>query len=137
MSMFSAILADVIVVIHAAFVGFIVGGQFVILVGWSKKWLWPRNSVFRVLHLVAISYVVLEAWLGITCPLTSLEQDLRSLAGEETYSVSFIGYWVHYFLFYTAPNWVFTWLYTLFGSLVLVTVVAYPPLLSKNLTTRS
>jgi hypothetical protein len=131
---FTAILADVIVVIHAAFVLFVVAGQLIIVVGWLRQWLWPKNLVFRILHLVAISYVVLEAWLGITCPLTTLEQYLRDLAGEKTYSMSFIGYWVHYWLFYTAPNWVFTLIYTLFGLLVLVTFVGYPPMFHQNLT---
>ena len=130
----TAILADVIVVIHATFVLFVVAGQLIILIGWLKQWLWPKNIIFRVLHLVVINYVVLEAWWGITCPLTALEQYLRDLAGEKTDSMSFIGYWVHYWLFYTAPDWVFTLTYTLFGLLVLVTFVGYPPTFQQNLT---
>ncbi|MDM8558771.1 DUF2784 domain-containing protein [Candidatus Parabeggiatoa sp. HSG14] len=120
-------LADLTVLIHATFVLFVVGGQAFILIGWLRKWLWTQNFLFRVLHLTAIGYVVLEALLGIVCPLTLLEYYLRDLAGETTHGTSFIGYWIHYFLFYTAPTWVFTLIYSIFGSLVLLTFIGYPP----------
>ncbi len=125
-SLFS-ILADITLLTHAAFVLFVIVGQIVILIGWFRKWIWTRLLVFRSVHLAAIGYVVLEALLGIRCPLTVLEYHLRELAGEPTYGTSFIGYWVHYFLFYTAPTWVFSLIYTLFGSLVLLTFIFYPP----------
>jgi len=122
-----SILANITLLTHAAFVLFVIVGQIVILIGWLRKWFWTRLLVFRGLHLAAIGYVVLEAWFGIVCPLTVLENHLRQLAGEATYSSSFIGDWVHYFLFYTAPTWVFTLIYSLFGSLVLLTFIFYPP----------
>ena len=120
-------LADLTVLIHATFVLFIVGGQILILIGWHQTWHWTQNWVFRYLHLAAIGYVVLEAWLGITCPLTSLEFYLRQAAGETIHNMTFIGYWVHYFLFYTAPTWLFVLIYSLFGGLVLLTFLKYPP----------
>lgn len=132
-SLFS-FLADLTVLIHAAFVLFVIGGQVLIMIGWMIKWHWTQNLILRFLHLAAIGYVVLEAWLGITCPLTSLEFHLRQYAGEATHGMSFIGYWVHYFLFYTAPDWVFILIYSVFGALVLLTFLKYPPRLpsSKN-----
>ncbi|OAD20623.1 conserved hypothetical protein, membrane [Candidatus Thiomargarita nelsonii] len=125
-SLFS-FLADLTVVLHASFVLFVIAGQVLILIGWMRKWHWTQNFIFRFLHLAAIGYVVLEAWLGITCPLTILEYHLRHLAGEATHGMSFIGYWMHYFLFYTAPDWVFILIYSLFGALVLLTFLRYPP----------
>jgi len=121
-------LADLTVVVHASFVLFVIAGQVLILIGWMRKWHWTQNFIFRFLHLAAIGYVVLEAWLGITCPLTLLESHLRHLAGEATHSMSFIAYWMHYFLFYTAPDWVFILIYSLFGALVLLTFLRYPPI---------
>ncbi|HAI70521.1 MAG TPA: DUF2784 domain-containing protein, partial [Gammaproteobacteria bacterium] len=121
-----SILANITLLTHAAFVLFVIVGQIVILIGWLRNWFWTRLLVFRGLHLAAIGYVVLEAWFGIVCPLTVLENHLRQLAGEATYSSSFISDWVHYFLFYTAPTWVFTLIYSLFGSLVLLTFIFYP-----------
>jgi uncharacterized membrane protein HdeD (DUF308 family) len=124
---FFSFLADLTVIIHAAFVLLVILGQLIILIGWLRQWHWTRNWRFRGWHLAAIGYVVLEAWLGITCPLTSLEDFLRSRAGETTYGTSFIAYWVHYWLFYTAPEWVFVLIYSIFGLLVVLTFVWYPP----------
>ncbi len=100
-------LADLTVLVHATFVLFVVGGQILILIGWSRAWHWTKNATFRFLHLIAIGTVVLETVFGITCPLTTLESYLRLLANETTHEMNFIGYWVHYFLFYTAPDWFF------------------------------
>jgi hypothetical protein len=125
-SLFS-FLADLTVLVHAALVLFVIVGQVLILMGWMRKWCWTQNFIFRFLHLATIGYVVLEAWLGIICPLTLLENVLRQLAGDATHGMSFIGYWVHYFLFYTAPEWVFILIYSVFGALVLLTFFKYPP----------
>ncbi|MEO6697275.1 MAG: DUF2784 domain-containing protein, partial [Gammaproteobacteria bacterium] len=76
---------------------------------------------------VAILFVILEVWLGVNCPLTVLENHLRELAGLTGYELSFIGYWLNRMLFYTAPEWVFTALYSGFGLLVVLTFLAYPP----------
>ncbi|EDN66409.1 conserved hypothetical protein, membrane [Beggiatoa sp. PS] len=126
-SSFLSFLADLTVLVHATFVLFVVGGQILIVIGWLKKWIWTQNFIFRWLHLAAIGYVVLEAWLGIICPLTLLENYLRMLAGETIHDMTFIGYWVHHFLFYTAPLWIFSLIYSIFGLLVLLTFIMYPP----------
>lgn len=120
-------LADGVLVLHASYVLFVVGGQLLIVVGWIRHWAWTRNGWFRWLHLGAISFVVAEIWLGMRCPLTLLENNLRELAGSPRYDMSFIGHWLGRLLFYTAPAWVFTLLYTLFGLLVVITLMLYPP----------
>lgn len=120
-------LADGVLVLHASYVLFVVGGQLLIVAGWIRHWAWTRNGWFRWLHLGAIGFVVVEAWLGVRCPLTLLENNLRELAGSARYDMSFIGYWLGRLLFYTAPAWAFTLLYSLFGLLVVITLVLYPP----------
>lgn len=75
-------LADFVVIAHACFVAFVVFGQLAILAGSLLKWKWVRNLTFRCLHLAAILVVVLEAWWGITCPLTTWEGELWERAGE-------------------------------------------------------
>ena len=122
-----AFAADAVVMVHAVFVAFVGGGQAVILIGWIKHWGWTRRLAFRVAHLAAIGFVVLESWFDIPCSLTLLENRLRVLAGAEPYEISFIGYWLDRLLFYTAPVWVFTLFYSLFGALVVITFLAYPP----------
>ena len=125
-------LADITVILHAAFVLFVVGGQLLILAGWVCRWIWTQYLVFRVVHLIAIVFVMLEAWFGITCPLTTLEYSLRKQAGQAISELSFIGYWLDRLLFYQAPSWVFTLIYTVFASIVLVTLIAYPPRMSHS-----
>ncbi len=120
-------LADLVLVAHAAYVLFVVGGQTLIVIGWIRGWEWTRCRVFRLLHLVAIGLVMLEAWLGINCPLTVLENFLRLQAGAVAYENSFIAHWLRWVIFYTAPEWIFALIYTVFTALVILTWLAYPP----------
>ncbi len=122
-----AFLADLTVALHAAFVLFVVGGQLLIVAGWLIGWQWPRRLWLRALHLGATAYVVLETWMGVPCPLTVLENHWRALAGERAYTGSFVGRWLDRVLFYDAPPWVFVVTYSVFGLLVLTTLLAYPP----------
>jgi len=74
--------ADSIVVIHAAYVGFVLFGLIAVLLGIIFRWSWVRNFWFRVIHFVMIAIVVAEALAGVICPLTTWEDDLRAMAGE-------------------------------------------------------
>lgn len=116
-----SLLADAMLIIHFAFVVFVVGGFILILAGLLAGWPWVHNRRFRIIHLVAIAVVVLQAWLDRLCPLTIWENELRRLAGQSAYSQTFIEHWLHEILFYQAPSWVFTAIYTGFGLLVLLT----------------
>ena len=120
-------LADVILVIHALFVGFVVFGLLFTVIGAVKQWRWIRNPWFRVAHLIAIGIVVVQAWLGSACPLTIWENSARRAAGSIAYSSSFIQHWLHQIIFYDFAPWVFTLTYTLLGMLVVLTWVLAPP----------
>lgn len=121
------VLADLTVFVHAAYVLFVVAGFLMTLVGMLCRWQWTRGFWFRSLHLAMILVVVAESLLGITCPLTTLEHDLRLRAGQTSYTGSFMGEVVHNLLFFDAPEWVFTILYCFFGSLVVVVFIWWPP----------
>jgi hypothetical protein len=121
------LLADLVALLHAAFVAFVVVGQALILIGWTAGWSWTRMAAFRWLHVTAIGFVVLEAWTGADCPLTLLESHWRQRAGWGGYPSSFVGYWLHRLLYYRAPEWVFTLSYSGFAALVVLTFVLYPP----------
>lgn len=126
-------LADLVLVLHFGVVAFVVGGLVLVWVGNGlelrelKRWV--NGLAFRAAHLLAIAIVVAESWLGIVCPLTSLEQALRSRAGlpvaggEE----GFLASWLSRLLFYDAPAWVFTLAYSLFGLLVVASWWYFPP----------
>ena len=122
--------ADLILVTHFLFAVFLVLGLLLIYIGHFARWAWVRNPWFRILHLTGIGIVVLQSWLGVICPLTTWEMALREKAGAATYSGSFIQHWLHYLLYFDAPDWVFTGCYSLFGGLVLTSwfVVRAAPL---------
>jgi hypothetical protein len=125
--LWARVLADVIVVIHAAFVAFVMLGMVAIVVGLVLGWGWVRNFWFRALHLAAIGVVAAQALVGVICPLTSLENVLRRQAGQETYPGAFIGYWAHRLIFFQASPRVFTLAYSLFGAAVLGAFLLGPP----------
>ncbi len=121
------LLADMVLLAHFGLVVFVVGGLAVILVGNLFGWRWVNNPWFRFAHIAAIAVVVAESWLGITCPLTTLESWLRAQAGSSGYDASFIEHWVQRILFHEAPPWVFASAYTAFGLLVAAAWWYFPP----------
>jgi Protein of Unknown function (DUF2784) len=126
------ILADAILVLHFAVVIFNVAGLLLVVVGNLRHWRWVNAMWFRLMHLAAIAVVVTQAWLGEICPLTTLEMWLRSQANQKAYSGSFIEYWLQRVLFYDAEPWVFLLIYSLFGLLVIVAWVRFPPKTDAN-----
>ncbi len=126
--MIYALLADLLVAVHLGFIAFVVGGQLAILIGAARRWGWIRNRWFRVGHLLAIVFVALEAVMGMICPLTDWEYQLRHRAGQIVEEdISFVGQFVREILFYEFPTWVFTTAYVSFALLVLATMVFVPP----------
>jgi len=117
-------LANIVLVLHALVALFIVGGLLAI---WTGAWLkraWVRNRVFRLAHLAATGVVAALAVLGIPCPLTVLEDWLRTgHSGPQ----GFIQRWVSYWLYYDLPGWVFTTAYAAFLLLVAVSWFRVPP----------
>ena len=115
-----SLIADTILVLHFAFVVFVVFGFMLILIGLMSRWSWIRNRKFRIAHLGAVGLVVIQAWLGQLCPLTIWENELRRRAGQSDYTETFVEHWLHDILFYQAEPWVFTTIYTSFGALVVI-----------------
>ena len=77
--------ADAILLLHVLFVAFVVLGLVLVFVGRALGWFWVRNRWFRLLHLIAIAVVVIQSWLRVICPLTTLEMEFRSRAGDAVY----------------------------------------------------
>lgn len=119
--------ADAVLLLHFAIVLFVVGGLVFVVVGNSRRWPGVNSMWFRVAHLTAIGVVVAQAWLGKICPLTVLESWLREQAGEESYRASFVEHWVQRVLYFEAPPWLFSLVYTVFGLLVLAAWRYFPP----------
>ena len=77
----SAALADGVVLLHLAFVLFVLFGGLLAL-------RWPRAAWA---HIPAAAWGVAIEFFGWICPLTPLENDLRARAGRESYEGDFIG----------------------------------------------
>ena len=119
----SRLAADVVLVLHFAFVLFVVGGLAAIWCGAALRWQWVRGRRFRLAHLAAILFVTAEALAGIACPLTVWEDALRGTSSD----TSFIARWVHGVMFYQLPEWMFTLAYAVFAAIVALTFWFVPP----------
>jgi hypothetical protein len=74
------VLADLVVVLHLAFIAFVVAGGVLTL-----RWRWAA-----LVHLPAAAWGVYVEVSGGVCPLTPLENALRRAAGGAGYSGGFI-----------------------------------------------
>jgi hypothetical protein len=118
-----AFLADLIVMLHLAYVLFAVGGELLVLAGGVLKW-----PALRIAHLAAVVVVALEALVGLLCPFTSWEYALRLKAGQRVeQQIPFVARLVRRVIFYDFPDWVFTLTYVLFAGLVVLTLALFPP----------
>ncbi|MHA6896855.1 DUF2784 domain-containing protein [Ralstonia pseudosolanacearum] len=117
-------LADTVLVLHALLVLFIVGGWIAILAGAAFRQGWVRNRAFRLTHLAAIGVVAALALFDVPCPLTVLEDRLRTGA---TGPQGFVQRWVSAWLYYDLPTWVFATAYVAFLLAVVVTWWRIPP----------
>lgn len=78
------VLATALVLVHMAFVAFVVAGGLLAL-------RWPRVAW---VHLPAALWGALIALVGWICPLTPLENHLRALAGEAPYTTGFLEHYL-------------------------------------------
>jgi hypothetical protein len=78
------LLADLVVVLHLAFVVFVLFGGLALL-------RWPRLGW---IHLPAAAWGALIEIAGWICPLTPLENSLRRMAGQVGYPGGFIAHYV-------------------------------------------
>lgn len=124
---FYGYLADLIVGVHVGYVAFVVLGQLLILIGWLAGWQWVRNFWFRITHFIMMAVVVYEEIRNIRCPLSVLEENCRTLAGQSMSGETFMGRLLHSILFYDAPPIVFTIGYLSFGAIILMTLLFCRP----------
>ena len=125
---FYFLLADLVLVVHAVFIAFVVVGLILIWVGGILRWGWVRNFWFRLAHLAAIGFVAAESLVGYVCPLTTWEDRLRLMAGGETrYEGSFIQHWLHRVIFFDLGENVFRILYLAFFLAVALSLWLVPP----------
>lgn len=117
-------LADIVVVAHLFFAGFIALGFIAIPFGAWLGWQWIRLRWLRMAHLGGIVFVAAETLVGIACPLTVWEDRLRGTTGDE---VGFIARWVRWLLYYNIPLWAFSIIYVVAAVIVVWLWFRVPP----------
>lgn len=120
--------ADGILLMHFAFVAFVVLGFAFIWIGHFAKRKFARNAKFRICHILAMGFVFCESLCGTICPLTEWENDLRVRGGQgEVYETTFMREWIHRIIFYDFSERTFIVMYAVFFALILLTFWMIPP----------
>jgi hypothetical protein len=113
-------LADLVLVVHLAFVLFVVLGGLLVL-------RWPQVAL---LHIPAAIWGVLIEYSGWICPLTPLENSLRQSGGEAGYSGGFIQHYIQPVLY---PAGLTRGTQIVLGSLaLLVNLTAYGVVIARR-----
>jgi len=101
------LLADIVLMLHAGFVAFVMLGALLVL-------RWPRTAW---IHVPVVLWGAGIEFLGGICPLTPLENHWRRLAGELGYPGGFVE---HYLLAALYPDGLTHRAQLVLGALVLV-----------------
>lgn len=112
--------ADLVLVVHLLFIGFVVGGSFL-------AWRWSR---LIWVQLPAVVYGALVEFAGFGCPLTALQNYLLRRGGRAGYRGGFIS---HYLIQVIYPPGLTRGLQVALGLfVVLISVVGYGGYLRRH-----
>jgi hypothetical protein len=118
------LIADVLLFLHFGRAAGITAGFFIIPLGYKLGWNWIKKRNLRLLHFFLMGVITTETIVGLTCPLTVLENMFRDV----DYSMSFMSYWVAEILYWDLPSQVFVLLYSLCFGWVLILWKICPPI---------
>ena len=120
--MIYSFLADLVVLMHLAFIVYVLFGALLILK-------WPRTVW---LHLPTFLWGLTVEFTGWICPLTSLEITLRLMAEVQNYSSSFVA---HYLMPILYPVGLTREIQVILGGIViLINVILYTLVLKRSST---
>ena len=108
---------------HFLLAAFVALGLVVIPFGFKFGWSWVRNRRLRISHAAVMGFVTAETIVGLNCPLTILEHNLRG----DSPTQSFVGHWVGRILYWDLPHEIFIALYFLCFVWVMVLWKRFPP----------
>lgn len=103
----NTLLAEAVLALHLAIIGFNVFGLIAIPIGAWRGWKLVRAPLWRLLHLVTFAIVALQAVAGRACFLTDWEDALSGAPSTQP----LIMRWVNQVIFWPLPMWVFDALY--------------------------
>lgn len=116
------ILADLVLILHLAFILYAIFGGLLVL-----RWRW---TIF--LHIPVVTWGVLLEMFGWICPLTPLENEFREAAGIAGYSGGFVEQYLLPVMYPEDLTQMVQWL--LGAGLLLVNVAIYSFVLIKRKT---
>jgi Protein of Unknown function (DUF2784) len=118
------ILAEFILAAHIAVILFNIFGLIAIPLGGFYGWRFVRVRWWRLLHLVLLGIVALQAVAGRACILTLLQAAAANGAASPTPLI--VG-WVNRMIYWPLPLWVFAVLYLVIFGYALALLWLVPP----------
>ena len=121
------LIADIILFFHFCIVVFITFGFVLIPIGYNFNWIWIKNKKLRLLHFGMMIFVTFETILGLSCPLTVLENNLRGINENQL----FLSRLLTEVIYWDFPSNFFLILYSLCLGWTFFLWKKYPPI-EKN-----
>ncbi len=120
--------AEAVLAIHLAVIGFNVFGLVVIPLGAGLGWRFVRLRAWRWLHLASMAVVAVQALAGRACLLTILQADLSGEGSPQPLVMRVVSRLV----FWPLPMWAFTALYVALLAYVVLLMKLVPPTRSNR-----
>ena len=117
------LIADIVLFFHFCVVIFITFGFVLIPMGYNLDWLWIKNKKLRLLHLGMMIFITIETLLGMACPLTILENNLRDINENQL----FVSKWMNEIIYWDFPSKFFIVLYCLSLGWTFLMWKIFPP----------
>ena len=121
------LIADIVLFFHFCIVVFITFGFVLIPIGYNFNLIWIKNKKLRLIHFGMMIFVTIETILGLSCPLTVLENNLRGINENQL----FLSRWITEVIYWDFPSEFFLILYCLCLGWTFLIWKKYPPI-EKN-----
>ena len=121
------LIADIVLFFHFCIAVFITFGFVLIPIGYNFNWIWIKNKKLRLLHFGMMIFVTFETIIGLSCPLTVLENNLRGINENQL----FLSRWITKVIYWDFPSEFFLIIYCLCLGWTFLIWKKYPPI-EKN-----
>ncbi|MBW3560453.1 MAG: DUF2784 domain-containing protein [Proteobacteria bacterium] len=116
-------MAELVLALHLVVIAFNIFGLVAIPLGAWAGWSFVRVRWWRVVHLLSLAVVALQALLGRACFLTLWQEELQGAPSE----TPLIMERVNSVIYWPLPIWAFTFAYVLVLAYVLALYRWVPP----------
>ena len=120
----AALLADLVLAVHAAIILFNIFGLVVVPIGGLRGWRFVRRFGWRALHLLSMLTVAAQALLGRACFLTLWQAALAETVSAPQPMIYTV---VNRLIFWRLPLWMFTVFYLVLLIYTLILWRLVPP----------